>query len=243
MDAYAWVFGNFGAEVFFAETELVTPTPDHFPAPNASDNPAKAIFARVQAFAGMENWQCELVAQEPDTDVQVDEYLVVQNVPRSPAGTFSVQGSAEGAVATITYNPDLLRHPESLIATFAHELGHYLGETAKEPPPGGSDFWEPATDLLAVAMGFGIFMANSAFSFRQYHTAGGSGWQSSQQGYLSQAELAFALAVFAELKKIPSEDVEQHLSPTPRSFFRRSRKNLTQMDEELLRLTLMRNKN
>ena len=47
-------------------------------------------------------------------------------------------------------------------ATFAHELARYLVETFEEPAPGGDALLEPAVDIAAVFMGFGLFMANSA---------------------------------------------------------------------------------
>ncbi|MDX6851136.1 hypothetical protein SCD92_17290, partial [Gilvimarinus sp. SDUM040013] len=55
--------------------------------------------------------------------------------------------------------------PTQLVATFAHELSHYLTCTANEPPPGGWDNWEFATDIAATFLGFGVFMANSSFNF------------------------------------------------------------------------------
>ena len=72
-----------------------------------------------------------------------------------------------------------------MVATFAHELSHYLTATAPEPPPGGWDNWEFATDICASFLGFGIFVANSAFSFNQYTEVDSQGWQSSRGGYLT----------------------------------------------------------
>ena len=51
----------------------------------------------------------------------------------------------------------------SMVGAFAHELARLLVETFEEPPPGGALLHEPAIDLAAVFMGFGVFMANSTF--------------------------------------------------------------------------------
>ena len=71
----------------------------------------------------------------------------------------------------ITYNPSLTDDIDAMIATFAHELGHYLMSTAKTAPPGGWELHELHTDLTAVYLGFGLFLANSARSFGQFQSA------------------------------------------------------------------------
>ena len=54
---------------------------------------------------------------------------------------------------------------------------------------------ELLTDLTAVWLGFGIFLANSARSHVSYQDSGGSGWRSRTQGYLSERALVTALAI------------------------------------------------
>ena len=68
----------------------------------------------------------------------------------------------------ITYSPAALRDPSGFIATMAHELSHYLMATIPLEPPGGPEAKEPATDICSIFLGFGVFAANSAFSFRQF---------------------------------------------------------------------------
>ena len=51
--------------------------------------------------------------------------------------------------------------PESLISTFAHEFAHYLIHSVDAPTPGGEELEEHATDLVAVFMGFGVFLAST----------------------------------------------------------------------------------
>ena len=100
---------------------------------------------------------------------------------------------------TITYNPALSDDPTALIATFAHELGHYLMSTARSDPPGGWELHELHTDLAAVHLGFGLFLANSARSFSQFQSAGMMGWSSRSQGYLSEGALTTALVIVERL--------------------------------------------
>jgi Zn-dependent peptidase ImmA (M78 family) len=79
--------------------------------------------------------------------------LVIKNTKVNPAGTFSMARKKQQK-AIITYDPSQVKNPEMLVATFAHELGHYLSHRTTEAPPEGEALWEPATDLLAVFMGF-----------------------------------------------------------------------------------------
>jgi hypothetical protein len=134
--------------------------------------------------------------------------------------------------AVITYDPGLLRQPEHLVATFAHELAHYLDYFAEESCPGGEQRREFATDLLAVVMGFGIFLTNSACTFRGQF----DGWSIQRQGYLSQIQLVYVLAIFCALKNVPISNVTKHLERSLVSTFKRSIREVQERRSELRRL-------
>lgn len=232
-DSYGWALKNFGSDIFYEDTILVTPTNEHFPDKiEDAEEMASKVFQRVKKYAGMESWDCELQAQEPDGNPVVAPTIVIKNAPRGPAGTFAVTGEEDQKII-ITYNPDQVRNPVMLVATFAHELGHYLSGIAKEHPPGGEELWEPATDLLATFMGFGLFLANSAFSFSQFADVSSQGWSTQSQGYLSQYELTYALAIFCVLKEIEMPEVEKHLKNTLRSFFNKAIKEISKNQDAL----------
>ncbi len=214
LSAFRWALEQFGSNIFYARTILVTPTPDHFPDKSGDPHELVAlVFARVRRYAGMENWPCKLVAQESDVDPVIDRITVIQNAPKAPGGTFSISGREQPEVV-ITYNPAALQRPQSLVAILAHELAHYLGHTAGCPPPGGEKNWEHATDLLAVFLGFGLFLANSAVHFQQFTGYNNQGWSSGTLGYLSEFELVYCLAIFCTLKKIGRVQVRSHLKST-----------------------------
>ena len=59
----------------------------------------------------------------------------------------------------ISYVPALLKRPDHLIATLAHELAHYLLATARDSPPCEKEEREFLTDLAAVYLGFGVFLS------------------------------------------------------------------------------------
>lgn len=163
---FKWLLKNFGGDDFYKTTELVLPTKEFFPSKvDSPEGIAKETFEAVKKHAGLENWVCRLEVQEEDVNPVVAPTLAVQNVPTNPNGTFQATEKHE---VIITYNPTLASQPIQLVATFAHELAHYLTATSKEEPPGGWENWEFATDIAATFLGFGVFMSNSAFSFTQF---------------------------------------------------------------------------
>lgn len=235
-DTYAWALESFGTDVFFQHTDLVLPDDDFFPDRlDQMDDIAEGLFTAVRKHAGMEEWPCRLVAQEKDADPRVAPGLLIQGAPGGPAGTFSMPGGKTPTVE-ISYNPSQLGRPEALIATFAHELAHYLVHSVKSRPPGGEELEEHATDLVAVFMGFGVFLANSAFSFRQYTDAGVQGWQAHAQGYLSESELTYCLAVFLHLKNIDRQTVESHLDRSLRKILKTATKEMKHLQQEVKKL-------
>jgi hypothetical protein len=128
-----------------------------------------------------------------------NSHLLRHEGPSAPCGTFELTDGVEGRTAIITYNPDMEADQPGLVATFGHELGHYLMAASAGTPPGGWDLHELHTDIAAVYLGFGIFLANSARSFRQFQDSVESGWTASTQGYLSEGALVTATAVVERL--------------------------------------------
>jgi hypothetical protein len=221
---FKWLLRNFGGDDFYKTTELVLPTKECFPSKvDSPEDAASETFDVVKKYAGLENWRCRLQVQEEDANPVVAPTLAIQNGPSSPHGTF--QATEENEVI-ITYNPSLASQPIQLVATFAHELAHYLTATSKEEPPGGWENWEFATDITATFLGFGVFMSNSAFSFSQFSGTDSQGWKSSRSGYLSESEHIYALAIFIELKGLPVDSASVHLKPHLRKLLNKAHKEL-----------------
>ncbi|ODB82365.1 hypothetical protein A3194_19100 [Candidatus Thiodiazotropha endoloripes] len=220
IECYRWLLTHFGGDDFYKEAQLVLPTGDYFPSiVDSNESAAQTTLKQVMKYAGMENWPVTLQVQEEDPNLRVAPTLTVQNVEQSPLGTFSVDENNE---ATITYNPKLTDDPTQMVATFAHELSHYLTGTAPEPPPGGWENWEFATDIGATFLSFGIFQANAAFNFRQHASVDAIGWQSSGGGYLTEAEHSYALAIFLRLKELDPEIAYPHCDANVKGYLKRA---------------------
>ncbi|MDH3379654.1 MAG: hypothetical protein OEQ39_22230 [Gammaproteobacteria bacterium] len=221
---YRWLLTHFGGQHFYEDTQLILPTEEYFPSKvNSPEEAAQETFEKVKSYAGLEKWPCTLQIQEEDPNLVVGETLIVQNVEHNPHGTFSVNEKDE---AIITYTPKLAANPTQMVATFAHELAHYLTSTATEPPPGSWDNWEFATDIAATFLGFGIFQANSVFNFQQYSSAGTIGWQTTGGGYLSESEHSYSLGIFLTLKGIPPDIAYPHCDGNIKAFLKKALKEL-----------------
>lgn len=234
-EAYAWALRSFGSDIFHEDTILVTPTDRHFPArANSAEEMASTAFGRVMAYAGMQNWPCELVQLAPGANPVVTPSIAIRHAPRGPAAIVSVTGETKSL--PIAFDPQHIRKPHVLIAIFAQQLAYHLGRAAGEGPPGGEELRGPAADLLAIFMGFGLFLANSALTVCR---GGCSGCGTSVQslGYLTEDEFAYALAIFCALKNIRNEEVEPHLKKTLRPFYRMAVKEIGKTKaEDILRL-------
>jgi hypothetical protein len=198
-DAFAWLLRGCGGFPRFLDTALVLPTPGHFPQHGMKGHAAAAaLFRQVRDHAGMADWPCIV---EPEHDAAVP---------------------TTGERIRVIHYPPAEQQSEALVALFAHELARYLVESLQEPPPGGSMLYEPAVDLAAAFMGFGVFMANSA--------AKASRWE------LNECELVHALALFCQLRKLPPEAGEPHLDAHVRKYLRLAMRDLTQYERDLQRL-------
>jgi hypothetical protein len=187
---------------------LVLPTDEFFPQRDLPSGALEvALFEQIKKHAGMSGWRCTLEIQTPDPDPHVAPTIAVQGAPKSPLGTFHGHPTR----ATITYRPGLLADPMSFVATMAHELGHFLISDIAQPVPGGDENLEFATDLAAAFLGFGVFLANSAFTFAQFDRGDAIGWSTRRQGYLTEPQLLNALSIFTALLRIEPRLVMPHL--------------------------------
>jgi hypothetical protein len=188
---------------------------------------ASDLFNAVKEIAGLADWHVILEkgeAREAQSSPSLVEGAFSENYA---LGTFSVEGNTP----VIRYNPSLLKNPDALIATFAHELAHLLIDGIGNPP-GGHDLHEHATDCAAVYLGFGIFLANGARNFEQFQEAGMHGWRADASGYLSENTLVTALAIFEDVFGI-SKGSEDFLKSYLKSDYSKAKRYLAKYHPNL----------
>ncbi len=226
LECWRWLANSFAGWGPLSERRLVLPNSEFFPATDHEGHArAQRIFKSVADCFGVPPEQFVLSPQDEAIDPRVGNLMVVQNAPLSPAGTFQV---GDDGHLHVTYDPAAVDRPGELIATLAHEICHPLLLSIPEPPPGGEACEEFATDLAVTFFGFGIFGENSAFQFEQFSDIGSGtqGWAARRQGYLTEAEWAFSLAVFLLVTGEPEKVALDYLKPGPAAYLNKSLKYL-----------------
>lgn len=218
---FAWLLRETGGWYPFSHRPLVLPTPEFFPVGGDDALLAKGLLTYVKRHAGMDDWPVKLEEHEDDpTRQELFGRIALDGTDHGGvAGTFRGHGGA-GQTSIITYSPKLLTEPAKLVATLAHEIGHYLLADVKTAPPGGWEWEERATDVCAVFLGFGVFLSNSAFTFSQWSDGKWQGWRTNQLGYLNEQTLAYALGIFLRLRGIEAKPALRHLDTNPKSYLK-----------------------
>ncbi|AHE97538.1 hypothetical protein THITH_03840 [Thioalkalivibrio paradoxus ARh 1] len=234
-EVFAWALRHQGPGVFFGDTDLVLPTPEYFPGRASSVHEmAQLMFESVRKHAGLDHWPCQLL--EPGA-------LTAQPYPHHPPppayrGRRALAPATNGAASTalFSYSPELVGNPEALIATLARDFAQHVAAAAPEPPPGGRENWPHITELVGVFMGFGLMLANTAFSVRVNSCGSCQGPAAERSGYLSRADLTYALGLFCRLKNVPAGQARRHLKSSLRPIFRRALAQIDRHPDDLEKL-------
>lgn len=194
---FKWLLDEFESEAGSGNRRLVLPEPEYFPSiPSDPEQSVQAMFEHVKSHAGMSEWPTRLIVGESTKPANIQPGFRLNHETFAPCGTFQIiEESPNTYIGQITYNPDILRNPGQFIATMAHELAHYLLFDAKTVMPGGRELEEHATDVAAVYLGYGIFLANNARTFEAFTDFDQQGWQSQSVGYLSETALVTCFAI------------------------------------------------
>ncbi len=218
-DSYGWALSSFGSEFFHEETLLVTPTEAHFPSQvNSRESMASSIFQQLVQYAGMQNWPLALIELTADYEPLYPTNITFNGIPRGVTSAITLEDEAQ--TFHITYSPDLTRDPGVLTAVIARQLASHLIHTARIPGPGGEELHGHLVDLLAIFMGFGLFLTNSAVIIQRGCSGCGKSVQAT--GSLSEDQMTYALAIFCCLKKIPGKTAQPHLKSALRPLFKKA---------------------
>jgi hypothetical protein len=207
-DNAAWLARNLGSRAGFGQATLVLPDLQSFDSDGLAGHAlALALFEQVKAYCGLREMPVILVR----------------------AGT-EVAGSVAPQIA---YTPGLIANPQSFIAAMAHELARYiLAKGVTAPSPLGSQEDGLLADLAAIHLGFGVFLANSAFKIETQ----ADGWSYSRQGYLPEPDLVFALAVFLKSRQLDPAQALRYLKADLGAMLRRGLRDLQSHEVEIAAL-------
>jgi hypothetical protein len=234
LQAFEWALRHFDHNEFFSRSRLIQPTNEFFSGDvNNVHEKAENIYHHTLNYTGLAHWPFQLQKPEfyqPIAPLQ----LAVVDIRRDSINN-GLAAIASGTPLYISYNPQQTLKPENLSSTFAHVLAQHLVAQSQLPPPGGPDYFLESTEVLAVFMGFGVMLTNSAYTFR-----GGCGscynGQSNRQATLSEDELIFCLAVYCHLKKIPATQATRHLKKHLKRNYKRAVKQINAQTGSLNKL-------
>jgi hypothetical protein len=222
------------------ESRVVLPTAEDFPDPY--DNTPAAVenlFCRVCSYMHVARncIELEIFSDEVEELREILPHWQERAGRKCAAGLF-FDGTGEDKSAitkmVVAVKSTQTKDPLSLVATMAHELGHVILLGGKLMDPKSSDH-EPMTDLLTVFLGLGVFTANSAARFSQYHDDRRQGWSMQRLGYLPEEVFGYALAKFAWERKDEAKWAK-HLSTNVRSYFKRSHAWLAKHGPQLIEM-------
>jgi len=237
-DVYAWALRNFGSDVFHDQTILVTPSAEHFPGrADSLHGMAQLIFEQVKQHAGLAHWPTRLVAPE-DFDPDHPQRLELSGAIRGAQGG-RLETVDPAHCLVISYVPNRVSDPEALIASYAHTLAGFMAGLARDEPPGGQENWLHATEVLAVFMGFGLMMSNTAYATPNIGCTSCRLPGADRESHLSQYDLTYALALFCALKGIRRGEALSHLKAPLRGYFKRALKEVMSNAPQLERLRAM----
>lgn len=215
-----WLLKSFGEE-HCKDIVTITPTKNFYNRTfEGNEEDAVFILERTKELMDIQatNITLEFFSNQP---VEMDDGTTLSTPADSTGSWNSATGTyqiTETNDVIISVERSQLKNPISLIATIAHELAHQvlLGENRIDEND------EYLTDLTTVFYGFGVFLGNSRFSFSSFSTNFGSGWQTSNQGYLPEQLIAYAMARLAIQRQEDITLYTSFLNTSMSKFFKQS---------------------
>jgi hypothetical protein len=212
-----WLRDQFGSEPI--RQEPLTPSSSYLPRSwDGSDDACLDLVDQLCAFMRIQRDSIDVALYDTEENPLRGLFPAYEWTHSGPAGLFQAQ--AGSGRFTLGIDVRGLADPRALAATICHELGHVHllghGRLTQE-----AEDHEETTDLLTVFFGAGIFSANSAFQFSQWHDsiANRQGWSTRRLGYLSEQEYGYALAGYARLRGEAKPDWARFLDPNIRHYF------------------------
>lgn len=213
---FGWILQQFDRDYFLKHTPLVLPNNDFFPGrADSHQQMAQLLFEQVKQHAGLAHWPTEL----RDFSQQPDEPPSRPMLPAQQGQNLPIDSHANAL--PVYFNPAQVNDPQAMVSSFAQAIGNALTQQTTVAPQITAEQWPLLVELVAIYLGFGIPMTNSAFAF-----AGGCGGCSKRaaqrQAFLSQDEALFGLALFCSLKNIDAKQVLPQLKPHLKKLYKRA---------------------
>ncbi|KZN40420.1 hypothetical protein N474_21915 [Pseudoalteromonas luteoviolacea CPMOR-2] len=224
MELFLWAVEHFDSEYFLQHTQIVQPTEQFFPDRVSSvEEMAGSVFQRVKEYAGLTKWPIQLT---PPQFMQLQQTFPHFSFAHGIRGESIELVQAPLQPVSVSYNPNQINQPQDLVASMAGSMALMLIHQVGKLPPGGQQNLAVAADVLAIFMGFGTMLCNTAYHFR-----GGCGScynpYANRQAALSEQESVFLHALVCHFK--PTSQGGKHLKPHLKSMYKQAEKQLKQI--------------
>ncbi len=231
-EAFVWFEQQYGRD-FLKNVATIQPTQEFFPIDfNGSQQDAEQLTKFICEYMQIKDVEIDLFYFD-DRPVELGEGIVTTQSEggsgfqhKNSLGTYSEVGENKYSIGI---ELGLLKEPIGLIATIAHELSHLtlLGEGRLEVND------EELTDLNTIALGFGIFTANSIFKYQQFHGTSFHGWHTQRSGYIPEEAAAYALALLTNYQGTDDSKWKRFLNKSVRKKYDRNMKYLRTTTDEI----------
>jgi hypothetical protein len=225
-----WLLSSHAFAEGFAHARMVLPKPGYFVTDGEKGHAlAIRLMHEVQRHVGVPHWKVELTADPRSGRFTAAASPIMVQPKSSAAGLYMGVGADETIL--ISYDSDLLKTPGDFIAVMAHELAHAildLGEKDEPPDDEASraedETLEMTTDLTAIFIGFGVFLAYYRSERRVGSRELTEEWRSYHEDYMNFGEIVAATALFARIHRVDeaafAKDVRSDLAEALRTAFR-----------------------
>lgn len=225
---FEWALSNFDRDYFQNNTVLVLPSREYFP--DRADNElamAQALCRRILSYTGLSHWPFKLVAPQ-HFSARMPALLNLDTQSRNEEKadlSANTLGLPETALE-ISYASAMMKKPMDLVGSMSKSVAqHYLFQSQLTAPAGLANNFDANAEILAIYMGFGVIIANSAYTFRG-SCAKCYDPRANRAAALSEDEAVYCLALFCHYKNIHSKDVLPSLKSYLRTSFKKARKQI-----------------
>jgi hypothetical protein len=181
---------------------------------------------------GLFDLTCEVQQAIGQEDVEFTLLELEPGQPPVPPG-FDPIGQAEGHMLhafvrndeyLLLFVPVVFRQAPLVLGGLARELGrialHRAGQVPEDPE---ASELETHSELAAIALGMGVWIANGSYVFENACCGGGCGIDlKSLRAALSMPEACFALALDAQRKGLSRRAVARYLESTQKAAFKKN---------------------
>lgn len=231
-EAFIWFEEQYGRD-FLKSVEIIEPTKKYFNHSfSGKQEDAEFVLDRLCEIMQIKNAKIELYYFSDAPLEFSDEGIEITQSPTGDGYQNSYklgQYSEHKDTFEIGIELKLLKSPNSLIATIAHELSHLMllgeGRLAEND--------EELTDLNCIALGLGIFISNAIFNYQQWQGTSHQGWSMNRSGYIPEQVAAYAMAIFQNFQGNQS-DWDKYLNKSVRKMYLKNLKYLDKTKDEIL---------